>query len=197
MAPRTEEQYETIRQEKKELIMDTALRLFAENGYVNTSISNIAKAASISKGLMYNYFKSKEELLVTVLNRGIDEIFGNFDLNKDGILEPEELEFFINDLFEVLKKERDLWKLYFQVALQPPVFKFFEPKIDELYKSMFSMLASYFEKMGYGNPQAEMLLFGAMLDGIAIDYVLKPELFPVDLIKQEIIKRYCRKQIKK
>ncbi len=192
MAPRSEEQYEAIRQEKKELIMNSALQLFAEKGYENSSISNIAKAASISKGLMYNYFESKEELLIAVINRGMDEMFGDFDQNNDGILEPEELEFFINKMFEILKKERRFWKLYFQIALQPSVFKFFEPKIDEIYQSMFKMLGVYFEKMGYENPQVEMLLFGAMLDGVGIDYVMKPDLFPVDLIKNELIERYCR-----
>ncbi|MDR1542801.1 MAG: TetR/AcrR family transcriptional regulator, partial [Prevotellaceae bacterium] len=61
--PRTQVQYEKIRNEKRQLIKQTALSLFAENGYETTSISEIAKKAGISKGLMYNYFTSKEELL--------------------------------------------------------------------------------------------------------------------------------------
>ncbi|MDR1653742.1 MAG: TetR/AcrR family transcriptional regulator, partial [Prevotellaceae bacterium] len=61
--PRTKEQYEKIRNEKRQLIKQTALSLFADKGYDATSISEIAKKAGISKGLMYNYFTSKEELL--------------------------------------------------------------------------------------------------------------------------------------
>ena len=47
---------------QKDLIVKTALRLFAKNGYSNTPISLIAKTAKVSQGLMYNFFKSKEEL---------------------------------------------------------------------------------------------------------------------------------------
>ncbi|NJK98866.1 MAG: helix-turn-helix transcriptional regulator [Bacteroidales bacterium] len=41
-----------IRQEKRVLIMETALELFAANGYENTTINQIAKKANISKGLL-------------------------------------------------------------------------------------------------------------------------------------------------
>jgi len=54
MTPRTEQQYEEIRKSKKKLILDTALELFATEGYYPTSISKIAERARISKGLIYN-----------------------------------------------------------------------------------------------------------------------------------------------
>ncbi|HRW21852.1 MAG TPA: helix-turn-helix domain-containing protein, partial [Bacteroidales bacterium] len=63
MSPRTPEQFEEIRLSKHKLILDTAMKLFASSGYHNTSISKIAKEAGISKGLIYNYFDSKEDLL--------------------------------------------------------------------------------------------------------------------------------------
>ena len=63
MSPRTSKQVSKIRQEKKELIMEVSLELFAENGFHATSISKIAKKAGISKGLAYNYFESKKDIL--------------------------------------------------------------------------------------------------------------------------------------
>ena len=63
MSPRTKQQFEDIREEKRSLIMKVALELFAEEGYHNTSISKIASRAGISKGLLYNYFDSKEDLI--------------------------------------------------------------------------------------------------------------------------------------
>ena len=70
--PRTEEQYESIRENRKTEIVNASLKLFAHNGYHSTTISMIAKEANISKGLVYNYFKSKEEVLKTILFEGID-----------------------------------------------------------------------------------------------------------------------------
>ena len=60
MSPRTPQQFEEIREEKMTLIMDIALEHFANEGYHTTTINHIARHAGISKGLMYNYFESKE-----------------------------------------------------------------------------------------------------------------------------------------
>lgn len=71
--PRTKKQFEKIRNEKIELIKNSALKLFAENGYHSTSISKIAKSAKISKGLIYNYFESKESLLHDIMFSGLKD----------------------------------------------------------------------------------------------------------------------------
>ena len=57
--PRTKEQFEEIRSEKVKMIKEVALRIFANEGYFQTSIAKIAKTANISKGLLYNYFERK------------------------------------------------------------------------------------------------------------------------------------------
>lgn len=49
------------------LIKDAAIRLFAASGYANTSLEEIADAAKFTKGAIYHYFKSKEQLLLEIL----------------------------------------------------------------------------------------------------------------------------------
>lgn len=51
-------------QENKRKIVNCAMRLFAEHGYDNISVDDIARAANSSKGSFYNYFGSKDELFV-------------------------------------------------------------------------------------------------------------------------------------
>ena len=46
----------------KNRICKSALKLFSENGYFQTSIADIALKSNISKGLFYHYYKSKEEI---------------------------------------------------------------------------------------------------------------------------------------
>ena len=99
MSPRSSEQFDDIRKQKKKLILDTALELFAENGFHATSISQIARKAGISKGLTYNYFESKKEILDELIASGYNEIYDNFDLNKDGTLTEEEFILFIKTEF--------------------------------------------------------------------------------------------------
>ena len=54
--------------------MDVALEHFANEGYHATTINHIAKHAGISKGLMYNYFESKEALLKAIIHKSVTEV---------------------------------------------------------------------------------------------------------------------------
>lgn len=56
-------------EERKQEILDTALRLFSENGYEKTSIADIAKAIGVAQGLCYRYFPSKEALFDSAIEQ--------------------------------------------------------------------------------------------------------------------------------
>lgn len=190
MAPRSNEQFKKIRTNRKAKIIETALELFATNGFHGTSISMIAKKAEISKGLMYNYFSSKEELIQVIIFAGIDELMKNFDSNKDGILTKEDLIFFINENFRILKENEIYWKLYFSVLMQPTVLSLVEMQLMALLQSMIKILENYFEHQGAENPEVEAAFFVSMLDGVSMYYILNIENFPVEAIKQKILKMY-------
>ena len=60
-------------QERKQEIMDTAKRLFFENGYTKTKITDIINTIGMSKGIFYYYFESKED----IMNAIIAEVINN------------------------------------------------------------------------------------------------------------------------
>jgi TetR/AcrR family fatty acid metabolism transcriptional regulator len=62
---RTYKKSETSRQQ----VLDAAIRALAERGYAKTSVSDIAKAAGMSKGAVHYHFESKDDLIVQVLAR--------------------------------------------------------------------------------------------------------------------------------
>lgn len=190
MSPRTTKQLEEIRASKRTLIMNTALKLFAVEGYYVTSISKIASAANISKGLLYNYFKSKEDLLSEIFHLGMDELFKDFDPNHDGVLTEEELIFFIDKTFQKLNENKDFWKLYFILIMKPSVFKIYEKRFMELVAPLFQTLENYYSAKGSKNPNAEARLLGAILDGVGMHYILDPENFPIEIVKQIIIEKH-------
>jgi AcrR family transcriptional regulator len=194
MSPRTKEQFETIREEKSLHIMQSALEVFAEYGYANSTISQIAHHASISKGLLYNYFESKEALIDAIINRGFDEMLALYDPDNDGVITVDEMESYIRQVVAILKERRIFWKLYYQLSMQPDVFKRLEVRIKEMMEPIMKMTVAYFESMGFENPLMETMLFSALMDGVAIDYVMAPELFPIDDLLEEIVSRYCKKQ---
>ena len=55
------------KEQKKEMILDAALLLFSEKGYDNTKISEIADAAGIGKGTVYEYFDAKDTIFLELI----------------------------------------------------------------------------------------------------------------------------------
>ena len=53
----------------KERILETALELFAQSGYLGTSMSDIAKELGITKGALYKHYTSKQEILNSIVER--------------------------------------------------------------------------------------------------------------------------------
>jgi AcrR family transcriptional regulator len=193
--PRTPEQFERIREEKQQQIMDAALELFAEEGYHSASISKIALRAGISKGLMYNYFSSKQELLTAIFDKGMHALFKLFDPDKNGILTSDEFNFFVDSVFETLKENTQYWKLYFSVIMQPGIFEMIGKRYEKLLKDSLQLLYNYYEEQGVDDPMSEAMLFGAIMDGISMNYLLNPGMFPLEDIKQKIIDKFGHKPV--
>ena len=74
MCPRSKEENERVRSQTTEQLLQAALTLFAKNGYHGVDLAEIAKEAGVSKGLAYHYFKSKEELLVTLAEQRLPRV---------------------------------------------------------------------------------------------------------------------------
>ena len=106
MSPRTKQQYKEIRETTREKILSVALELFAKKGYHAASISQIAKKAKISKGLMYNYFASKEKLLDKIIQEGFNSLAEMKYEGKRGIDPEKQLEEFIDAVLDNLYSDR-------------------------------------------------------------------------------------------
>ena len=184
-----------MREEKKTLIMDVALEHFAGVGFHATTINHIARHAGISKGLMYNYFKSKEELLAQIIGRSVNEVFIHFDPDRDGFLSDEEFELFIRKLTTSLREKRLIWRLFFQMMMRKEVREKFlaeaaasgelpadKPTIGEMefIPQILRMVSEYFirksDKQGPGyDAELEMNMFLIHLKGFAVTYIYTDE----------------------
>lgn len=73
-----------------ERILATARDTFAEHGFDGARLDGIAKAAGVTKQLVYHYFKTKEELYGVVLDRVSDEVLVMLDTPDYDLLPPQE-----------------------------------------------------------------------------------------------------------
>ena len=69
--PRTKEVSQQVRDISKQNILDKAAEVFTNKGLANTKVSDLAKAAGVSQGLLYWYFPSKEDVFVALTGRAL------------------------------------------------------------------------------------------------------------------------------
>ena len=191
MSPRTKDQFEEIRQKSRENIEKIALELFALKGYHATSISQIAEKAGISKGLLYNYFKNKEQLLDSVVMKVYDEIMRIVQMSGN-LPAEKQIEQMIIQTIDHLKKNISFWRLYLFLIHQSDVQK----KLSDLYEKMRDDYMNYvvklFEEIGSENPAMEAMMLGTMFDGIGINYVTAPKGFPIDEIRDYLVEVFVK-----
>ncbi len=182
--PRTKEQNEAIRAGKRQRIMESALELFAEDGYAHTSIDKIAKHAKISKGLLYTYFSSKEDLLQQILISGFEKI-------SAGIFKKEmSVQEFIGSLeqtFHHMEVYKDFFRLYTALSVQPSVSRELS-NLSDNYTEAGYLLQFYRQHFGE-NALQEILLLSTIIKGFSVIYLFGEQQtrIPLDLLKSTVL----------
>jgi AcrR family transcriptional regulator len=185
MSPRNEEQNEMIKDERKEQILSSALKAFAKRGFAATKIGDIAARAGLSHGLVYHYFKSKEEIFYVLLERAMKT-------STETLLNVEKMP------FSPIEKVRQTAKYilggiegfedsayYFLIVAHASVMESPGPEYDNLMdtsgisvQAMARILAAgqQANEVKEGDPMGMTLVFFAAIQGLAM-YKLAMESF--------------------
>jgi AcrR family transcriptional regulator len=195
--PRTKAQNEEIRNKTRKLILDSSLKLFANKGFHGTSISDIAKAAGISKGLAYNYFESKQQIVEAIFEEAIST-GSKLEKELNSISDPyKKLEFLIHMMFDYVKYQEEYWRLYFAITLQPELFTTSQSINMEFARIFIKMTENIFRKLGVEDPAMESRIFMAGFDGLGLQYFFYRDKFPFERIKKYYLEKYSKNGIKK
>ena len=106
------------KEQKKEEIVKTACKLFAQKGYYNTTIPDIAEAMNMSVGNLYNYFESKEELAKYIMQYS-SRLLGNEirKINDENIPTKEKLHKIVRKFIEIAEENPELIDYFLRVFL--------------------------------------------------------------------------------
>lgn len=190
--PRTPEQFEALREKSQQKILRAALECFANNGFHTTSMNTIAKQAGISVGLIYNYFESKNALLQAIILDGCTQISGMFEMPEDTTNPYEKMRVLLDAYFTSLRENIEFWKLYSRLLVQPDVMQALQETLATVFAEIFSWLEAYFQAIDAEDPQSEAKVLGAIFDGIGLHYMLDPEHYPLDAVKQLLLQKYAQ-----
>lgn len=177
MSPRIKENFEKIRREKRALIIEVAVKLFSEKGFHATTVDMISRKAGISKGLLYNYYKSKEDLLAQIMYELSLELMDLMNPDHDDEITSSEMKDFFTFLIDLLKRKTDHIKLYFELSLKNDIYKFVSQQVDiEQILKEFKLIKKYFEER-FENSETELTIFISVLKGFALEFVTSPDSF--------------------
>jgi TetR/AcrR family fatty acid metabolism transcriptional regulator len=76
--------------DKREAILRAATKVFARSGYFNAKVADVAKVAGVADGTVYLYFKSKEEILRSIFDRGVGEVLSEASERINAVADPRE-----------------------------------------------------------------------------------------------------------
>jgi len=164
--------------DKHQQIIEAAVRIFARNGYYNSRVSDIAKEAGIASGTIYLYFKTKDEILVTLFREKMAEFVAT--VRKAIAAEPDavaKLRRLIGLHFKLLEDHSEMAEVV-QVELRQGQ-KFFRGASANEVSGYFDLISSVLEEgMAAGMFRSDLpvktvrkVLFGAM-DQMATSWVL-------------------------
>ncbi len=193
--PRTAQENERIRQLAKERILTAAMELFIEQGYHATSISKIAEHASISKGLLYNYFKGKTELLATMVDRRVADMVEVMEQAQNMETPERQLEYIIAGAIDNVFSNPEVFRFYLHLQTQPEADQELLPYSRFLVEEnarQFEFQCEIFERLGVQEARKRSLYFSSTLQGIMLMIATYPQQFPINEIKQQIIDEFCR-----
>jgi TetR/AcrR family transcriptional regulator, fatty acid metabolism regulator protein len=104
--------------DKREAILKAATQVFARNGFFQSQVADVARAAGVAAGTVYLYFRSKDDLLVTLFERTMQDAIADAREALEGVADPRErLTKIARHHLERLGRDRDL-AVVFQVELR-------------------------------------------------------------------------------
>ncbi|MBT2637519.1 MULTISPECIES: TetR/AcrR family transcriptional regulator [unclassified Bacillus (in: firmicutes)] len=179
--------------EKEKAIIEAAIKLYATKGFASTSIQEIVSESGISKGAFYLYFKSKDALLIAILEYYFDYIQRKLEAYEQKQLPPrEKFSLQLAALFNTMLEHKEFIIMQSREQAIP---------LNEEVKDL--MIRKYYEAQMYYQrslraiygPKAEPHLWdlALMLEGFFNSYVklliFNPEGFRIDELVEYLLRR--------
>jgi AcrR family transcriptional regulator len=184
--------------QKKDIILNAAIKVFAEKGYYSSRTLDISNEAGVAYGSLYHYFRSKDDILISIFQERWNLLIAKVKQATEELSEPEEqLGVVIDFIFRSYRQNPDLLKVLIMDV--PRLDKFYNPENWKLYNQFFRGLTEIFragqEKGAFAadiSPIMATYIMHGAVDATIRQYVYNPEFnkeeFPVEEARDQIMK---------
>jgi TetR/AcrR family fatty acid metabolism transcriptional regulator len=184
--------------DKHQRILDAAVRVFAEKGFFQSKVSEIAHEAGVADGTVYLYFKNKDDLLISIFEVKMEDIISRF---RTVIVEQGDalsrLKCLVRLHFEEFQANPELAAV-FQVELRQSSRFMFEYKKSELkhYLDLIGEIVEQGQKEGIFRQDiqvglAKRMIFGT-LDELVSTWVLAGKRYRLEPLVEPIVDLFSR-----
>jgi TetR/AcrR family transcriptional regulator, repressor for uid operon len=176
MCPKVSVQYKI---KAKEKIVESALISFSKYGYDRTRMEDISEAAKVSKGTLYLYFRSKEELFYAISERNITKL--KEQLSTLFTTKKEDLILNAEKFYDNFHKEigQDFEKVFFEIIAESSRNSRLQKMLYEQRIKTFDVIIEYLNlqvQRGFINKDTDIKAIAAglvsLFDGLSISKVL-------------------------
>jgi AcrR family transcriptional regulator len=183
-------------QDTRTRVLRAATELFAEQGYVHSSLDKVALRAGLSKGAVYWHFSSKQDLFLVILEQNLSQELHMLSSQIEAVLGVEHPLNAINNWLEMLFDcmESGSFMLFLEfvtTSREPEVQK----KLQEIYGNTLNIIGDIMKEMqrkGYFaqniDPHALWLMIDSLVKGMMMEWLINPESFQDKAVLQTISK---------
>ena len=171
----------TAREDKRQRIIDAAVEVFADKGFFGAKVSEVADRAGVADGTIYLYFKSKDDILISLFEEKMAQIIERLTGILAGIDDPEaKMRVYIAEHLKLVSEQPHLMQVLTVELRQSARFiKEYRPQGFKRYLSLIGAILEEGQGRGVFRKDLEpaifrRALFGA-IDEISLEWVLRAQ----------------------
>lgn len=164
--------------QRREQILAAAAELFSHSGYHGVTVDAIAQRAGISKGNLYWYFKSKQEIFRLLTDYAVGRLFSPVLEVMLADVEPRErLRSLARSCLRAAEADPEAMHLMWQIATQPELKDLVSPEFFMWVNPFIDYLTPLFTQLGEKDPQGTAMLYAFTLDALMLLAVIDPGVY--------------------
>ncbi len=169
----------TSREDKRRRIIDAAVKVFAEKGFFGAKVSEIAEAAGVADGTIYLYFKSKDDILISLFQEKMSEIVKQLQAILSELPDPEtKMRRYVIEHLKLVARQPELMQVLTVELRQSTRFiKEYSPKAFARYLAVIGNIIEEGQKAGVFRKDLDAgilrrALFG-LIDELSLEWILR------------------------
>jgi AcrR family transcriptional regulator len=177
--------------QRREQILAAAAELFSRSGYHGVTVDAIAQRAGISKGNLYWYFKSKQEIFRLLIDYAAGRLYSPVIEAMLSDVEPRErLRAIAMSCIHAAEADPEALHLIWQIATQPELKDFVSPEFSTWVNPFIDYLKPLFTELGDKDPEGTAMLYCFTLDALMLLVSVDPGVYDMEKLMSAIENKY-------